>query len=47
MSCNLYDAGIALSGVACFINPDLATDLYSDILSLVSSDIRTIYSLVV
>ncbi|CAH8618407.1 unnamed protein product [Schistosoma haematobium] len=37
MSCNLYDAGIALSGVACFINPDLATDLYSDILSLMNS----------
>ncbi|VDO93260.1 unnamed protein product [Schistosoma mattheei] len=47
MSCNLYDAGIALSGVACFINPDLATDLYSDILSLVSPNIRTICSLVV
>ncbi|CAH8545722.1 unnamed protein product [Schistosoma turkestanicum] len=37
MSCNLYDAGIALSGVACFINPDLATDLYSDILGLINS----------
>ncbi|KAK4468673.1 hypothetical protein MN116_007856 [Schistosoma mekongi] len=37
MSSNLYDAGIALSGVACFINPDLATDLYSDILSLMNS----------
>ncbi|CAH8626260.1 unnamed protein product [Schistosoma haematobium] len=37
MSCNLYDAGIALSGVSCFINPDLATDLYSDILSLMNS----------
>ncbi|KAH8874057.1 AP-3 complex subunit delta-1 [Schistosoma japonicum] len=37
MSSNLYDAGIALSGVACFINPDLATDLHSDILSLMNS----------
>ncbi|CAH8863509.1 unnamed protein product, partial [Trichobilharzia szidati] len=36
-STNLYDAGIALSGVACFINSDLATDLYPDILSLMNS----------
>ncbi|CAH8583737.1 unnamed protein product [Heterobilharzia americana] len=36
-SANLYDAGIALSGIACFINTDLATDLYSDIMGLMNS----------
>lgn len=33
---NQYDAGATLSGLACFINQDLARDLANDIMSLVS-----------
>ena len=32
----MYDAGVALSGMACFITPDLARDLANDIMTLVS-----------
>ena len=32
---NQYDAVAALSGLACFINPDLARDLANDIMTLV------------
>ena len=31
----MYAAGIAMSGLACFINEDLARDLANDIMSLV------------
>jgi len=33
---NQYDAGVALSALACFISPDLARDLANDIMTLVS-----------
>ena len=32
---NMYEAGIAISGLACFITPDLARDLASEIMKLV------------
>ncbi|XP_046401138.1 AP-3 complex subunit delta-1 isoform X2 [Ischnura elegans] len=32
-----YDAGVALSGLACFIGPDLARDLANDIMTLLAS----------
>jgi AP-3 complex subunit delta-1 len=31
----MYEAGIAMSGLSCFINVDLARDLANDIMSLV------------
>jgi AP-3 complex subunit delta-1 len=34
---NQYDAGLALSGLSCFINSDLARDLANDIMTLVST----------
>ncbi|CAI6350709.1 unnamed protein product [Macrosiphum euphorbiae] len=34
---NQYDAGVALSALACFISPDLARDLANDIMTLLSS----------
>lgn len=34
---NQYDAGLALSGLACFVNHDLARDLVNDIMILLSS----------
>jgi len=33
---NQYDAGVALSALACFISPDLARDLANDIMTLVT-----------
>lgn len=36
---NQYEAGLALSGLSCFISPDLARDLANDIMTLV----RVIY----
>jgi len=33
---NMYDAGVALNGLACFVSPDLARDLANDIMTLVS-----------
>ena len=35
----MYEAGIAMSGLSCFINGDLARDLANDIMSLVSEEI--------
>ena len=32
---NQYDAGVTLSGLACFINHDLARDLANDLMTLV------------
>ena len=32
---NQYDAGVTLSGLACFINVDLARDLANDLMTLV------------
>ncbi len=32
---NMYDTGIALSGLSCFVTPDLARDLANEIMSLV------------
>ena len=34
---NMYDAGVALSSLACFISPDLARDLSSDIMTMLTS----------
>lgn len=34
---NQYDAGLALSGLSCFISPDLSRDLANDIMTLVST----------
>ncbi|KAH7723145.1 AP-3 complex subunit delta-1-like protein [Aphelenchoides avenae] len=36
-STNLYDVGVALSGLACFVTPDLARDLVNDVGNLLSS----------
>ena len=33
---NMYDAGVSLSGFACFVTQDLARDLANDVMSLVS-----------
>lgn len=34
---NQYDAGVALSGLSCFISADLSRDLANDIMTLVST----------
>ena len=34
---NMYDAGIALSSLACFMSPDLARDLSGDIMTMLTS----------
>ncbi|CAF0958357.1 unnamed protein product [Adineta ricciae] len=36
-SSSMYEAGLAMSGLSCFINVDLARDLANDIMSLLSS----------
>lgn len=36
-STNQYEAGVALSGLSCFISPDLSRDLANDIMTLMSS----------
>lgn len=36
-STNMYDAGVALGGLSCFITPDLARDLANDIVTLLTS----------
>lgn len=33
---NMYEAGIALSGLSCFLSADLARDLASEIMTLVT-----------
>lgn len=33
---NMYDTGVALTGLSCFVTPDLARDLANDIMTLVS-----------
>lgn len=33
---NQYDTGVALTGLSCFVTPDLARDLANDIMTLVS-----------
>lgn len=33
----MYDAGVAINGLSCFLTPDLARDLVNDILALMSS----------
>lgn len=35
---NVFDVGVALTGLSCFITPDLARDLTNDLLSLMSSN---------
>ena len=35
-SCNMYDAGCAMSGIACFVTEDLSRDLAMDIMSLLN-----------
>ena len=32
---NIYDASLALNGLACFATPDLSRDLANDVLALV------------
>lgn len=32
---NQYDTGVALTGLSCFVTPDLARDLANDIMTLV------------
>ena len=32
---NMYDVGVALNGLSCFLSPDLARDLSNDIMTLV------------
>lgn len=34
---NMYDAGCAMSGLACFVSPDLSRDLANDVMTLLSS----------
>ncbi|KAL3868900.1 hypothetical protein ACJMK2_041656 [Sinanodonta woodiana] len=34
---NVYDAGVALNGLSCFITPDLARDLANDLMTLMTS----------
>ncbi|CAD5114680.1 DgyrCDS3726 [Dimorphilus gyrociliatus] len=36
-SSNMYDAAVALNGLSCFVTPDLARDLASDISTLMTS----------
>ena len=38
LSQNVFDVGVALSGLSCFITPDLARDLCNDILTLVRNE---------
>lgn len=35
---NQYDTGVALTGLSCFVTPDLARDLANDIMTLVSHE---------
>lgn len=35
-SANMYEAGIALGGLSCFVTHDLARDLANDVVTLVS-----------
>lgn len=35
-STNVYDSGVALGGLACFVSHDLARDLANDVVTLVS-----------
>jgi AP-3 complex subunit delta-1 len=37
---NMFEAGVALSGLACFITPDLARDLANEIMILVNYMIK-------
>uniref|UniRef100_A0A667YDT3 AP-3 complex subunit delta-1 n=1 Tax=Myripristis murdjan TaxID=586833 RepID=A0A667YDT3_9TELE len=39
---NQYDTGVALTGLSCFVTPDLARDLANDIMTLVSSHSRAL-----
>ena len=34
----MYEVGLAMSGLSCFINADLARDLANDIMSLVKKN---------
>lgn len=34
---NMYDAGVSLNGLSCFVTPDLARDLANDIMTLMTS----------
>lgn len=34
-STNMYDAGVTLNGLSCFLTPDLARDLANDVTNLV------------
>ena len=36
-SASIYDASLALNGLACFMTPDLARDLANDVLTLTAS----------
>ena len=36
-SVNMYESGVAMSGLACFVTPDLARDLSNDVMTLLTS----------
>jgi len=40
---NQYDVGVTLSALACFISPDLARVLASDIMTLVTIKVNTLH----
>lgn len=40
---NQFDAGVALSGLSCFISTDLSRDLANDIMTLVSMAARSYF----
>lgn len=42
---NMFEAGVALSGLACFITPDLARDLANEIMILVNNMIKILVQL--
>ena len=39
-SANQYEAGLALTGLSCFVTPDIARDLANDVLTLVRKIIK-------
>ena len=44
---SVYETGVALNGLSCFITPDLARDLANDILALVRLRINNITVLLI
>jgi len=44
---NQYEAGVALSSLACFVSPDLARDLSNDIMTLVCFLLLLVFFIIV